>query len=132
VIDTKITDIGDIDVAEGDIALTGRTTSDKDVASCIAQMARMALSTERGDLLLHASLGNELAKLIGLPNKKSTAALGIQIIKSALISWGVSNKVTIESWPPDLNTLAFDVHISLGPSGKELSFILKQTLNIAS
>lgn len=132
-IDTKITPAGDIavDSARGDIALTGYTTNDKDTAACVAQLARMSLMTERGDFLIHAALGNELTKLIGLPNKRSTAAAGARLIKDALKSWGIYNAVSIESWPKDPNTLAFNVKISLGPSGKELSFVLTQILNVS-
>jgi hypothetical protein len=131
-IDARITSDGDIDIeaGRGDIALTGysSTPSVKDDATAIAQMARMALSTERGDFLLHQALGNELRKIVGYPNRQDTAAFGKKLIKSALLGWGIANNVEIESWPKDLNTLAFEVKIAVGPSNKELSFVLEQGL----
>jgi hypothetical protein len=132
VIDLRITDDGDIaiETGRGDVALTGYNSpmSDNDIARCLAQYARMACQTEKGDLLIAPALGNELNSLIGLPNKPATAALGERLIRNALVSWGINNKVLIETWPEDVNTIAYEVRISLGPSGRELSFMLRQAL----
>jgi hypothetical protein len=132
-IDSKITPAGDfaIESATGDLALTGysKPVSNRDEGACLAQLARIALSTEKGDFLLYAALGSELKSIVGLPNSAGTAAKGVILIKNALASYGIRNKVYVDAWPEDHNTLAFEVRISLGASDKELSFIVRQALN---
>jgi hypothetical protein len=132
VIDVKLTDDGDIaiETARGDIALTGYSSlpSDLDTAVCLTQMAKMSLRTEKGDLLTDTRLGNELNSLMGLPNKPATAARGEQLIRAALRSWGVTNKVTIETWPVDATTIGYEIKIELTPGGRELTFTINQGL----
>lgn len=131
-IDVKLTDDGDIaiEAGRGDVALTGYSAlpSDMEDAVCLTQMAKMSLRTEKGDLLTDTRLGNELNSLMGLPNKPSTAARGEQLIRAALRSWGINNKVTIETWPVDNSTIGYEVKIELTPGGRELTFTLQQGL----
>jgi hypothetical protein len=133
-IDIKISPEGDIAIepSTGDLALTGYSSppSDNDIARCTAQLAKLALSTEKGDLLIATSLGNELHSLVGYPNNQDTAALGEALIRKALMSYGLSNSVYIESWPPDPNTISFEVRISIGMDNRELKFVVSQALNI--
>lgn len=131
-IDVKLTESGDIGIesSRGDVALTGYQIlpNDMEDAVCLTQMAKMALRTEKGDLLIAPLLGNELMSLMGMPNKPSTAVRGEQLIRAALRSWGIENKVTIETWPVDHTTIGYEVKIELATSGRELTFTLQQGL----
>jgi len=133
--DIKITDSGDIeiDAGSGDIATTGAISykTDLNEANTVSQLALMAVKTEKGDFITHPELGSSLHTMLGYPNKPSTAALGESFIRNAIRAHGVANKITVESWPTDLNTIAYEVKIAVGAPNRMLTFTLTQALDNA-
>ena len=134
-IDLKITSGGDFIVDEnGDIALTALTNnnryeSNEDQAMLAAQMAYMAIKTDLNDFLLHPYLGNELYKILGLPNKEDTAKLGEKLISQALKKWGVPGVITIESYPIEIQKIRFEVKITIGNPPKVITLTIDKILD---
>lgn len=133
-IDLKFTAGGDIMVdANGDISLTSLPNTiyetSEDDAIIAAQMAYMALKTELGDFLLYPNLGNELYKIIGLPNKESTAKIGNRLIKQALQKWNVPGSISVESYPIDLQKLRFEIKITVGSPSSTVTLTIDKILS---
>lgn len=128
-IDTKINAYGDFTIANGDLQLTGQAPStDEEDAACLGQLAYFALKTDLTDFVLHPELGNEAKKLLGMPNKPKTAELGKDIILRALRAMGITNRIDIKSWPEDLNTIAYEVSITVASTGRALMLVLRHVL----
>lgn len=130
-IDLKIDASGDWEIDEGtkDLKLTGSTPAlSEDIAKTVAQLAYFGLKTDLGDLSIHPEVGNDIAKLMGLPNKPSTAASGEKYIRAALASMSILNDVSIESWPEDLNTIAYEIKITVGNPPKVMKMTIRQSL----
>ena len=132
-IDIKIDSSGDFVVGEdGDLSLTGEYVTqptNEAVSACIAQMAYMAIKTERGDLTLHPTLGQELYKILGLPNKDTVAEKGSNLIIDAIKSWGVLHPISVEYWPEELNVIGYEVKIKVGEPGRYVTIKLNQALD---
>ena len=131
-IDIQLSDDGDIVVEPtGDVALTGRFTieTDTDSARAISQLALMAIKTERGDFMLHPSLGCDINKLHGFPNSPAVANKGVALIQEAIKSFGITSSVTINSWPVDMSTIAYEVNIQVGSQANMVTFTIKQALD---
>src|ERR1035441_10242064 len=105
-IDAVLNSSGDFSIVDGDIALTGLfPENDSDIATCIGQMAYFGLKTDLTDFTLHPEIGSEASKLLGMPNKPSTADAGKDILLRALKSMGINYAIAIDSWPEDINTI---------------------------
>lgn len=113
----------------GDLSLTGSSpVVDEEVAACIAQLAYFGLKTDLTDFTIHPEIGSEAKKMLGLPNKPATAELGKEIISRAIRSMGITNKIEIDSWPEDVNTIAYEVKIYIGTTSKALTLVLRNAL----
>ena len=132
-IDVRIQSHGDFDIdADGDLMLTGYPLpSSEEIAVCVAQMAYMAVKTDKGDYTLQGSLGNELKKIIGLPNKPATSKTGETIIKRALEEWSIKNPVQMDSWPEDQNTIGYEISIAVSSPRRWVKLTLQQILDDA-
>jgi hypothetical protein len=132
-IDLKITSNGDFIVDKaGDLSLTGEKTSiasTEETEVLAAQMAYMAIKTELSDFVFHPYLGNELKKLLGLPNKPATAAMGEKLIMQALKLWSVPGIITISSYPIELQKIRFEIKIEIGNPPKYVTLTLDQILD---
>jgi hypothetical protein len=68
---------------------------------------------------------------MGYPNKPATAAIGKNLINAAIRSWGIANEISIDSWPENLNEIAYEVKIMVGNNPpKALTFVLRQSLDL--
>lgn len=133
-IDLRITSGGDFVVDEdGDLSLTGdassRFSTSEEESVLAAQMAYMSLKTELQDFLIHPYLGNELYKILGLPNKAQTAAMGEKLIMEALKAWGVQGKITVEGYPISQQKLRFEIKIEVGSPPKAITITIDKLLN---
>jgi hypothetical protein len=129
-IDATMTAEGDFSISEsGDLAVTGISpAADEEIAACIGQLAYFGLKTDLTDFTIHPEIGSEAKKMLGLPNKPQTAELGKEIISKAIRSMGINNRLEIDSWPEDINTIAYEVKIYLGTSNRALTLVLRNAL----
>ena len=132
-IDLRITSNGDFDLeSTGDLMLTGTDNqSSEEIAVAVSQLSYMAIKTNRGDYILHGNIGNELSKIIGLPNKPVTSSAGIGLIKDAIAGWGVNYPITIEAWPESQNSIGYEVNIKVGSPARWVKMTLNQILDDA-
>jgi hypothetical protein len=130
-VDIAATTYGDISIINGDIALTGRyPEDDRATAVELAQRVYFALKTEVGDLVMHPTIGNRMGDIVGLPNNPETAEMGKALILKALSSVGITNGITIDSWPgPEVNKINFEIKITFGAKPNVISFIISSIVS---
>lgn len=125
--DFYFSESGDIKVSpQGDIAVTDTVWRDD------AQQTYIRVMTEPGDFTLYPTLGANLERLYGLPQKESTAEIGKTIIREALNREGrfQGRIIRIKAIPTSPYTIRFDIYVQLG-SSEQLALQIEQNLGVS-
>lgn len=78
------------------------------------QLMRTRLMTENPDWDLYPAIGADLTDLIGLPNTRETAELGVQLIQESLTGDGAfsTDELSVDVAPVGPTTLLFDIKLN--------------------